>query len=514
MTVITDYQGALPPEQSGGRDIPQMPGFPITVGGSMDFMPMRGLVFDDLDLDGDLDIIVSSTDYRIYAWDYTGAAMPGFPITTIEMPQYAPSVADMDGDGDLEIVQFTRGVSSGGRLYVLDHLGNVLPGFPVSLNNNNVTSCPTLYDLDDDGCMEIIAGEREWPIGRLHIVEIDGSEWGGNWPLTLDHVPASSASVGDVDADGEVEIFYLSYASMHLLEVDGTPLPGWPAQIPNSQFSYQSAALADLDDDDDLEIVVGAHYDGSGCYVFHHDATLAQGWPRLFDIWTYCPPTVTDLEGDGELEIIDGYQGVPIDNAGCFYVWDYRGRPRSGFPYRSGHGYGSNGPLTVADVNGDGIKEIFADHNITIDDRGFLFGVDASGNDLPGFPLRPLGWTYMNGAAIADVDGDGDCELGVLSSHETGVDVNLYDLPDQFQLTSGDWPTYHGRNSRGGLYSPSAPIPGDLNGDGCVDQADLGILLADWGCTGGDCPGDCDGDGDTDQSDVGILLSHWGEGCP
>ncbi|HUU84687.1 MAG TPA: hypothetical protein VM243_14400 [Phycisphaerae bacterium] len=59
-----------------------------------------------------------------------------------------------------------------------------------------------------------------------------------------------------------------------------------------------------------------------------------------------------------------------------------------------------------------------------------------------------------------------------------------------------------------------APPPGDLNGDGCVDQADLGILLADWGCTGGDCPGDCDGDGDTDQGDLGILLAHWGEGCP
>ncbi len=57
-------------------------------------------------------------------------------------------------------------------------------------------------------------------------------------------------------------------------------------------------------------------------------------------------------------------------------------------------------------------------------------------------------------------------------------------------------------------------IPGDLNGDGCVNQEDLGILLADWDCTGGDCPGDCDGDGDTDHADLGILLAHWGEGCP
>jgi hypothetical protein len=55
---------------------------------------------------------------------------------------------------------------------------------------------------------------------------------------------------------------------------------------------------------------------------------------------------------------------------------------------------------------------------------------------------------------------------------------------------------------------------GDLNGDGCVDQADLGILVTDWGCAGGDCPGDCDGDGDTDHADLGILLGNWGAGCP
>ncbi|HUU98464.1 MAG TPA: DUF362 domain-containing protein [Phycisphaerae bacterium] len=54
---------------------------------------------------------------------------------------------------------------------------------------------------------------------------------------------------------------------------------------------------------------------------------------------------------------------------------------------------------------------------------------------------------------------------------------------------------------------------GDLNGDGCVDQADLGILLTDWGCSDGSCPGDIDYDGDTDHSDLGILLAHWGEGC-
>jgi len=56
--------------------------------------------------------------------------------------------------------------------------------------------------------------------------------------------------------------------------------------------------------------------------------------------------------------------------------------------------------------------------------------------------------------------------------------------------------------------------PEDLNGDGFVGQEDLGILLADWGCTGGDCPGDINGDGRTDQKDLGMLLAMFGQPCP
>ncbi len=51
-----------------------------------------------------------------------------------------------------------------------------------------------------------------------------------------------------------------------------------------------------------------------------------------------------------------------------------------------------------------------------------------------------------------------------------------------------------------------AAIVGDLDGDGDVDGADLGELLANWGTAGGDL----DGDGVTDGSDLGILLSNWG----
>ena len=63
---------------------------------------------------------------------------------------------------------------------------------------------------------------------------------------------------------------------------------------------------------------------------------------------------------------------------------------------------------------------------------------------------------------------------------------------------------------------PGEPCVGDLDGDGDTDQADLGILLADWGCDDpvNGCAGDLDGDDKTDQADLGILLGDWGCGVP
>ena len=53
--------------------------------------------------------------------------------------------------------------------------------------------------------------------------------------------------------------------------------------------------------------------------------------------------------------------------------------------------------------------------------------------------------------------------------------------------------------------------PADLNGDGVVDGADLGLLLGAWGpCPPGGCPADLNGDGVVDGADLGLLLGAWG----
>lgn len=505
----------VPPDAGKSIDIPQMPGFPTHMTTRPSTPPMRGLLFADLVGDSRLEIITGSSDSKLYVWDADANPVPGFPLPLSGWVQFAPSVGDVDGDGNLEIVVFTVTDTAGGELYIIDQHGQVLPGFPLSFQGNNPSHSPVLYDLDGDGNLEILHGERHYPTGSLRIFEHDGTEWGGNWPLALDHVPAAAPSVGDVDRDGRPEIFFQSYLTMYLLRTDGTSLPGWPRQIPGATFSYASGALADLDGDQDRELVVGVHGDISGCYVFHHDGSIAPGWPYVMPTWSYCPPTVTDLEGDGELEILTAQNGFlffpPSD-----YLWALtpNGHVKSGFPFcpPSYYGGGCGGPLTTADIDGDGRMEIFADHNMR-DDRGFLFGLDSAGRELAGFPLRPVGSTYFEGATIGDIDLDGDYELGVLSFVGTDVCVNVYDLPYRYQRTARDWPIYHARPSRGGLYpAVDVGVPGDLDGDGDVDLADLAILLADYECTGGGCAGDIDGDGDTDLADLATLLANYGFG--
>jgi hypothetical protein len=62
-------------------------------------------------------------------------------------------------------------------------------------------------------------------------------------------------------------------------------------------------------------------------------------------------------------------------------------------------------------------------------------------------------------------------------------------------------------SNQGWLVTP-ASSSGDLNGDGMVNAADLGLLLAQWGVCAG-CTGDLNGDGAVDAADLGLLLAGW-----
>ncbi len=53
------------------------------------------------------------------------------------------------------------------------------------------------------------------------------------------------------------------------------------------------------------------------------------------------------------------------------------------------------------------------------------------------------------------------------------------------------------------------PLVGDINGDGVVNGADLGLLLGAWGPVGAGNPADLNGDGIVNGADLGLLLGNW-----
>ncbi len=64
-----------------------------------------------------------------------------------------------------------------------------------------------------------------------------------------------------------------------------------------------------------------------------------------------------------------------------------------------------------------------------------------------------------------------------------------------------------------GYYPVAQTIPGDANGDGAVDSADLDIVRGNWGSsvTPGDLSmGDLSGDGLVDSADLDLVRGNWG----
>lgn len=445
----------------GGAPPISMPGWPIMlpVHPTVNFAPTRGLAFADLDRDGRMEIIRSNTDSLVYVFRLDGTAFPGWPVPTTGFGQIVPTVADLDGDGTPEIVVPTRGLTNGGRLYVFRTNGTLFPGWPLDLGNNNVESA-TAADLDGDGDLELIAAERRGSIGVVHVFQHNGTAFGGTWPLTLDHVPTGTAAVGDLDADGTLEVVLQSYNSLFVTDANGALRPGFPidfAQTQTANFSYQSPALGDLDGDGTLEIVVACHRNGSACHVLRHDGSLLPGWPKSFGgTWSYCPPTLADLDGDGRLDVLCGRAGGTV-SAPALYAWRANGSLLPGFPVA--HPGGAEAPLTVGDIDQDGQLEILYDSNVMANGFSQVRCVDSSGRNEPGFPVLVRAFPYMNGATIGDVDGNGSLEIGVVTylfdNLQRFVEVHLWTIAANPPAGRIAWKGYHEGNERRGLAAES-----------------------------------------------------------
>lgn len=379
---------------------------------------------------------------------------------------YPPTVVDLRGDGTYQLVQTTMMT---GRIYLLDATtGEDLDGWPLNFSNNMILSAASVADLTGDGVMDIVFCERRTSAeGHIHAVDIAGNPINENWPLVVPGTPAVTPSMGDVNNDGTIDVvFGLSSGMYYAVDSQSAePLEGFPVTLESRSISYQSPILVDLTGDDNLEIVGANHGDTPGFFVLNHQGEMMDGWPHNRDGWTYTPPTVVDIDSDGEYEIFfsdrntSGTAGDPLP---VIFAYDKDGNPIEEMSYEK-YG-GTEGVMTIADINNDGIMEIIFPSVITEEDHGFIhaYALDGSG-EIDGFPKRPKGFTFMNGAVIGATS-DNKMKL-VANSHTTmfGTEpdstfINVYELNVPYDAAKIMSNGYKGDNTRAGLKSKQEVI--------------------------------------------------------
>lgn len=447
-------------------------------------------VVADLDGDGVTEIVVGGNEGTVAAYEWKGGALAvkgGWPASTCSGGQCPEArgmaAADLDGDGKIEIVVTTTNTSdTGAQVFVFEPDGSVRPGWPrydykagsdLDFNGygNHGYGCfgenVGIGNIDDDPELEVLV---TYDNHQINAFKADGKSilaspwytnrqtqfagqrmgWGqfirwvdpkveddhhhlhtGEWPSPKTAMwlqwTASPPNVVDIDGDGKNEV----------------------VGIPNAEMNepYETQAYAFM-------VLEGAHGDGARAArrkVGFETLPMSDKPAVRADDDYYPPsgipaPTTVNILGDARPEIV-----API-NDGYVYAIGPDGARLWRYDFAKGKAKTFASEAVVADLNKDGVPEIvFGTYSLEAN-GGHLVVLANTGAllhdiELPNQGQNGNGIGVPSAPTIADLDGDGQLEI-LVQTFEHGIDVFTVPGSGKGCLV---WPTARGNLLRNGM---------------------------------------------------------------
>lgn len=412
--------------------------------------------------------------------DIDGSSFPmqaGWPASTssgdhTNVPHRGIAVADMNDSGAYRIF-----VQQRKRFMSITPAGNIEWELPLDTSlHTGQSDAPAFLveDLNGDDIKEIAVAGRGTNHKLVYLLNPDGTTYNSNgpfpplWParFPLSKAPLSKLAAGDINGDGVKEIIVHENPSssddegyLHVLNLDGQNLPGYPVSI-ESGYMSQVPVVADIDHDGRDEIVLD-----SLRRIYEDNGQRKPNWPPANrEVSTsFGGLQARQLVGDEELEIIE--YGTASENFVRKYAVDVR--------FQNGVRLPGNWPVYLDSPDSrrdDYIVQKYQRNSIYVDTAQIVTGdtpeiviaydkiqvLDISGalvNDPIDLPEIVLDGE-ARGLKVIDVDGDGALEYVVLVlkfEDDDGWSMQAYGNLEAYELdgtrkTDNRWPirvAYH-----------------------------------------------------------------------